>query len=406
MTEADPSPWPTLPPELLKLCIADLPAHDLTSVALLCRSWTPHAQSLLYRYPHLHNQRHARHFGWSISNNADLREYVWEWDAHLLAGADVGQIVQVLPTLKNLRRFVAPQGSLTTPFVNALGACMNLLHLDLEWIIERYDLGRVINSIAKLQRLHTFEFSRCAQMDRMPVKSWPPKLQSLHLRGGVPDAFIYTAPWPTTTIRTIRISHLPNTRPEALLHFLATFGPIVEELRIDYPLYRLKPSSLDTVFELIGDGIREVGVSADYVSDAAFRGLVELSGRARGLREVRITWSGVTRRDMVSARDLLRVLGVSVAALPPLFFPSGEPMAELSTESWHESIKHVPGGGAKFKLCLDQRLARRLEADDAVAWGVLVRESRLSIDEGSSFGADAVDALVQRIQGMPYGLGR
>lgn len=106
---------------------------------------------------------------------------------------------------------------------------------------------------------------------RQPDKpySWPPRLKSLHLAGGIDDYFLRTHVGNISeSLERLSIQHCPMIYPGALRETLARIGGRLKHLTLRYPLNRLHRGALNQTLSWCPN-LLALRISADYI-DANF----------------------------------------------------------------------------------------------------------------------------------------
>lgn len=281
-----------LPSEIISQILQYLPLSDprtqptLHGCALLSRTWYTASISRLYTYPHLHGGNFSL-FATTIcpSKNAKIR---YSPLASLVRCLDMSALVhnssksltaRLLGRLKhNLEEFVAPQASFAVNSFAALSKCVHLRVLDLRLISASISNRQLFQTLLPLQKLETLFFPRSSSLvdqlkgDEM-VYAWPPRLNALHLAGGVDDYFLrhhlVNAP---DTLATLSIQHCSQIYTSALLETLQTIGLRLQNLTIRHPMSKLQVGALDHIL-LLCEKLVSLRISADYISNALFESI-------------------------------------------------------------------------------------------------------------------------------------
>lgn len=279
-----------LPLEIILQILAFIPRRPnyqstFWACTLISRSWYSQSISILYERPWLHGGNFNEFIATVCpSKNAHIKQSTL---ATLVRRLDMGELVhnasksltaRILGRLKgNLEQFVAPQSSFAINSFAALSKCTRLNHLDLSLISASISNKILFQTLKSLQGLETLYFPRSSSLDRLernvPTESyiWPPRLQALHLAGGIDDYFLHThlvkAP---PTLSRLSIQHCSSVHAPSLLSILQILGPQLKHLTIRHPMTKLFTTSLDDIFYMCPSLIA-LRISADFISNAIFR---------------------------------------------------------------------------------------------------------------------------------------
>ncbi|OBT77744.1 hypothetical protein VF21_03816 [Pseudogymnoascus sp. 05NY08] len=265
-----------LPLEVLIQIVSYIPRRQqyqktLWACCLVSRAWYSAAIMFLYERPHI-GGGNFQEFVATIcpSKNAHIRKSQLAGMVKIL---DMGTLVhdgsksltaRLLGRLKgSLEEFVAPQASFSINSFAALAKCKNLKFLNLSLMSASISIRVLFQTLKSLDKLETLFFPRTSNQDegRASPYDWPPKLQALHIAGGVDDYFLRV--------------HATNI-PSALQEFLLTVGPQLRHLTLRHPLIKLPPGVLNGVLQWCPNLVA-LRISVDYVSDA----LLESNGVKR-----------------------------------------------------------------------------------------------------------------------------
>lgn len=284
-----PSQEILLPLEIISHILSYIPHRADTqstfhSCTLVSRLWYSASISLLYDRPYL-NGANFNAFVTTVcpSKNAHIRQSAL---APLVRRLDMGGLVhnssrsltaRLLGRMKgNILEFVAPQASFAINSFPALSKCTQLRYLDLSLISASISTRLLFQSLKTLQDLETLLFPRTSNSDQDrddEVYEWPPKLQGLHLAGGVDDHFLRThlLNVPQTLCR-FSIQHCTMVYSPALLSSLEYLGPQLKHLTIRHPMNRMGVGALDYVL-LMCPSLTAFRISADFITDALFENI-------------------------------------------------------------------------------------------------------------------------------------
>jgi hypothetical protein len=192
----------------------------------------------------------------------------------LVHNASKSLTARLLGRLKgNVEEFVAPQASFAINSFAALSKCTRLRHLDLSLISASISNKLLFQTLKSLQYLETLFFPRSSSRDEdHPSTSytWPPRLQALHLAGGIDDFFLSThltnAP---PSLSRLSIQHCSQIHAPTLLATLQTLGPQLQHLTIRHPMPQLYAGALDSI-PSICPSLTAFRISADYISNTLF----------------------------------------------------------------------------------------------------------------------------------------
>lgn len=277
-----------LPLEIISHILTFIPLHSTTqptfySLALISRAWYSATIPLLYERPFLNGSNfHAFVTTVCPSKNAHIRQSTL---AILVRKLDMGELVhnssksltaRLLGRLKgNICEFIAPQASFAINSFAALSKCTQLRHLNLSLISASISNHVLFHTLKNLRELETLYFPRSSSNQGQKPKNdetyeWPPKLQALHLAGGINDEFLLTHlhNLPPSLSR-FSIQHCSMVYTSALLSVLEVLGPQLQHLTIRHPMSRIDPAALDYVL-LLCPNLLAFRISGDFISDALF----------------------------------------------------------------------------------------------------------------------------------------
>ncbi|KFY69969.1 hypothetical protein V499_09582 [Pseudogymnoascus sp. VKM F-103] len=272
-----------LPLEVLIQIVSYIPRRQqyqktLWACCLVSRAWYSAAVMLLYERPHI-GGGNFQEFVATIcpSKNAHIRKSQL---AGMVKNLDMGSLVhdgsksltaRLLGRLKgSLEEFVAPQASFSINSFAALAKCKNLKFLNLSLMSASISIRVLFQTLKSLDKLETLFFPRTSNQDegRESPYDWPPKLQALHIAGGVDDYFLRVhATNIPSSVERISIQHCSQIYTEALQEFLLTVGPQLRHLTLRHPLIKLPPGVLNGVLQWCPNLVA-LRISVDYVSDA------------------------------------------------------------------------------------------------------------------------------------------
>jgi len=275
-----------LPLEIISQILAFIPRraeHQRTfwACALISRSWYSASIAALYERPWLHGGNFNEFVATVCpSKNAHIRQSTL---AVLVRRLDMGELVhnasksltaRLLGRLKgNIEQFVAPQASFAINSFAALSKCTKLRHLDLSLISASISNKLLFQTLKSLQDLETLYFPRSSSHDEgqsAESYAWPPRLQALHLAGGINDHFLQThltnAP---LALSKLSIQHCSQVHAPSLLSTIKILGPQLRHLTIRHPMAQLFRQSLDSLPQLC-PSLLALRVSADYISNEMF----------------------------------------------------------------------------------------------------------------------------------------
>jgi hypothetical protein len=187
--------------------------------------------------------------------------------------------------------------------MNQLGQLQAIRVLDFAWVIERFELPKLLNAVAQLPKLHTFRFPRCAVSTVFPVNAFPFPLQELSIRGGLRDAYVAkmaSASFPEIVATHVDISHAPVLTGQPILDLLSRIKGL-EHATIQWPLPRFAHNAMDTILVRL-PGLKSCSVSVDYISARFFE------NRHIHLESLTLTFSGVGKTREITAEDILEAL--------------------------------------------------------------------------------------------------
>lgn len=198
-----------LPLEVLFQIISYIPRRQsdqktLWACCLVSRAWYSAAVAFLYERPHI-GGGNFQEFVATVcpSKNAHIRKSQL---ADMVKILDMGTLVhdgsksltaRLLGRLKgNLEEFVAPQASFSINSFAALAKCKNLKFLNLSLMSASISIRVLFHTLQSLDKLETLFFPRTSNQDegRESPYDWPPKLQALHIAGGLSMPSLFTAP--------------------------------------------------------------------------------------------------------------------------------------------------------------------------------------------------------------------
>jgi hypothetical protein len=197
-----------LPLEVLIQIVSYIPRRrqyqkTLWACCLVSRAWYSAAVMLLYERPHI-GGGNFQEFVATIcpSKNAHIRKSQL---AGMVKNLDMGSLVhdgsksltaRLLGRLKgSLEEFVAPQASFSINSFAALAKCKNLKFLNLSLMSASISIRVLFQTLKSLDKLETLFFPRTSNQDegRESPYDWPPKLQALHIAGGLSASNLFTA---------------------------------------------------------------------------------------------------------------------------------------------------------------------------------------------------------------------
>ena len=322
-----------LPAEVIFQIVSFIPPHSSQSTLLACtlvsRAWYASSVARLYKYPHL-TPANFSSFVSTIcpSKNARIRhtplsELVLHLDmSELVHNSSRSLTARLLGRLKgNVEEFVAPQASFAINSFAALSKCVNLKSLDLSLVSTSIEMQQLFNTLATLKNLETLFFPRTSYGSKNPQELpdqrsfvWPPKLSTLHLAGGIDDAFLRRqlvhAP---QTLERLSIQHCSQVYSGALLECLQVLGPRLKHLTIRHPMSKLFSSSLDQVL-LLCPSLIALRISADYISHLLF----ETIPQPHPLRILDLDCSPTADSDVDLDPDVVFFAAVEEGKLPDL----------------------------------------------------------------------------------------
>ncbi|KAK2629735.1 hypothetical protein QTJ16_000555 [Diplocarpon rosae] len=275
-----------LPAEIISQILLYIPRRPSTqpllwSCSLVSRAWYTSAIIPLYRRPFITPSNFAQ-FVRTVcpSKNAHIRHSAL---ATLVKSLDMGDLVhnssksltaRLLGRLKgNLEQFVAPQASFAINSFAALGKCTRLRHLDLSLISASISNKLLFQTLTHLTHLETLLFPRSSALDRdteTKPYTWPPRLEALHLAGGISDHFLWThTSTLPATLRTLSVQHCSQVHAHTLHHVLEVLGARLTHLTIRYPMKHLGTATLDPLL-LLCPNLIVLRISADFISPSFF----------------------------------------------------------------------------------------------------------------------------------------
>jgi F-box-like len=279
-----------LPSEIISHILSYIPRRENTqstfwACSLVSRAWYSASIALLYHRPYLNGGNFAE-FVRTVcpSKNAHVRQSTL---AVLVRRLDMGELVhnasrsltaRLLGRFKgNIEEFVAPQASFAINSFAALSKCTKLRHLDLSLISASISNKLLFKTLKSLQELETLFFPRSSSHDQElyteQAYSWPPKLNALHLAGGIDSHFLQThvvnAP---PSLQRLSIQHCSQVQKPAVIDMLQTIGPLLQHLTIRHPMQQLWVGALDSVLDAC-PSLTALRISADFISDQMFSSL-------------------------------------------------------------------------------------------------------------------------------------
>ncbi|ESZ94501.1 hypothetical protein SBOR_5114 [Sclerotinia borealis F-4128] len=284
-----PSQEILLPLEIVSHILSYIPRREDTqstfySCTLVSRLWYSASISLLYERPYL-SGGNFNVFVTTVcpSKNAHVRQSAL---APLVRRLDMGGLVhnssrsltaRLLGRLKgNIVEFVAPQASFAINSFPALSRCTQLRYLDLSLISASISNRLLFRALKTLQHLETLLFPRTSNSDldkNDEICEWPPKLQGLHLAGGVDDHFLRTHLLNVPpTLSRFSIQHCSMVYSPALLSTIEHLGPQLQHLTIRHPMNRMGVGALDYIL-LMCPILTAFRISADFITDALFENI-------------------------------------------------------------------------------------------------------------------------------------
>ncbi|ORY87142.1 hypothetical protein BCR37DRAFT_390845 [Protomyces lactucae-debilis] len=355
--------WSQLPPELIfKFYDYAETIADTRCGVLVCRSWYHALTPLLYRSPVL---RHADDFTilcemlLAASDKATeqphpLAKHIRVLDLHAVCGTlRVIKLPEMLALLDSLQAFIAPQAALAASTMLQLAQRPTLKLLDFAWVIERFELPKLLNAVSRLPKLHTFRFPRCAVSTVFPVNTFPQPLNELTIRGGLRDAYVTkmaSSTYPTIKAAHVEVSHAPVLTGAPILDLLSRVQGLLH-VTVQWPLPRFAHNAMDTILVRL-PFLKSCSLSIDYISARFFE------NHHSHLEKLLLTFSGVGKTREITAEDLLDALENEdlwpalrtlqlVRRLQELLFPTDEELAHLervcaarginlSIIDWHE----------------------------------------------------------------------
>jgi hypothetical protein len=275
-----------LPSEIIANILCFIPRRTSSqstfwACTLVSRAWYSASIELLYSRPYLNGGNFAEFVSTVCpSKNAHIRRSTL---AVLVRRLDMGELVhnasksltaRLLGRLKgNVEEFVAPQASFAINSFAALSKCTRLRHLDLSLISASISNKLLFQTLKSLHDLETLFFPRSSSHDHdhsSTSYSWPPRLQALHLAGGIDDFFLSThlinAP---PSLSRLSIQHCSQIHAPTLLSTLQTVGPQLRHLTIRHPMPQLYAGALDSI-PSICPSLTAFRISADYISNTLF----------------------------------------------------------------------------------------------------------------------------------------
>ena len=264
----------TLPSEILEQIFAYISAShnarqsDLHACTLVSRSWYSNSITFLYDDPTISGKNYDAFVrAMCPSVNAHIRtnglaELVRRLDmSALVHNGSKSLTARLLGRVKGrLEEFVAPQASFA--FVSlalyniyhakvlqiankgsinclaALSKCTKLRRLDLSFVSESIpisDLLRSINPLINLAVLH-LPRSSTTNAGTKERRTWPAKLQELHINGGLHSTSSITNHSLPLCLSNLSISNCPHLDAESLFDLLETLSPQLSKLSLLAPI--------------------------------------------------------------------------------------------------------------------------------------------------------------------------
>ena len=173
----------------------------------------------------------------------------------------------------NLEEFVAPQASFAINSFAALSKCTKLRELDLSLISASISNKQLFQTLAPLEKLETLFFPRTSTglTNRQEEEyKWPPRLEALHLAGGIDNNFLLhqLVNCPTSLAR-LSVQHCSQVSAPALLETLSKIGPQLQHFTIRHGMSKLQIGVLDTLL-LLCPNLVALRIDADYISNNLF----------------------------------------------------------------------------------------------------------------------------------------
>jgi len=275
-----------LPPEILSQILIYVsrspePQPAIHSCALTSRLWYAVAIPYLYARPSITGSNFSSFISTICpSKNARIRHSPL---APLVIRLDMSRLVhnssrsltaRLLGRLKpNLEEFVAPQASFAINSFAALSKCTKLRELDLSLISASISNKQLFQTLAPLEKLETLFFPRTSTglTNRQEEEyKWPPRLEALHLAGGIDNYFLLhqLVNCPTSLAR-LSVQHCSQVSAPALLETLSKIGPQLQHFTIRHGMSKLQIGVLDTLL-LLCPNLVALRIDADYISNNLF----------------------------------------------------------------------------------------------------------------------------------------
>ncbi len=276
-----------------------LNCNQLASSVQVCKHWKQQLTPAFYREPNFRWTTQFLFFTETILSQVpdnSLGTHVHMLNLDRVSGTtDTLRLAQVVNACPNLRGFTAPRSALPASLINLLPSMHRLQAIDLQHIIERFEISHVINNCSTLSNLVFFKFPRCAVATAHPIKAFPPNLISLTVQGGVRDEFVMDMPG-AQHVRILQISHIPRLTVGPLLSMIGRFEALLR-LVVVYPIPHLGPDALDRILD-VAVNLTRLMISIDYISPRFFQ------QRHDKLAMLELHYSGIGKRDMITVQDL------------------------------------------------------------------------------------------------------
>ncbi|KUJ13720.1 uncharacterized protein LY89DRAFT_146057 [Mollisia scopiformis] len=275
-----------LPSEIISHILSYIPHRVSTqgtfwACSLVSRAWYSASITALYERPILTGGNFDQ-FVTTVcpSKNAHIRRSAL---SVLVKRLDMGDLVhnasksltaRLLGRLKgNIEEFVAPQSSFAINSFAALSKCTKLRHLDLSLISASISNRVLFRTLEPLTDLEILFFPRSSshdqQSDTEPY-SWPPRLEALHLAGGISDHFLSMhLSNISPSLSRLSIQSCTQVHTHSLLPMLGNIGRQLQHLTIRHPMPQLFQGALDMIL-LDLPLLTALRISADYISDRHF----------------------------------------------------------------------------------------------------------------------------------------
>ncbi|KAH3664180.1 hypothetical protein OGAPHI_004894 [Ogataea philodendri] len=286
-----------LPFELILLILEHSQTPYCLSHLLLSRAFYITLLPKLYRYPKLKSSNFSL-FVDTVSQYQTKKRF-----NGFVKILDLSQITQsgknsyvskLLRRFSNsLEIFISSQSSFGLSPLISLRLCHNLKILDLRLVSETVNLKELFNSIKSTPLLEQLSFPRSSISCEDYDMEWPANLWYLRLQGGISPKFLTESRFPCS-ITCLEFSHCPFITGESLDDMLVRIGYNLRRLAIYYPMPKLKPNSLDTVF-LDCPNLVYLYINIEYFSKELFQDdlLPPLKEYPRPLRTLCIDSSGL-----------------------------------------------------------------------------------------------------------------